>query len=258
VIVQKVYKRFFQIKHMAYVSFVQKEIGEMHKRNCSFNILSIDVSSYGVAPFNLFSPFTSLYEASIPVPGQEGIFSKSVESVWQGLKVINGETDYKMFNKRAKKRRGDVQGHQFGENLIGIIEAREKIYVPTYQYYVENCVPTQLIERILEEQQAGKQVLVYDVEKNGDLQDTSSPLSHAALLAMHLNLRIYNLDRKPQLGAAKDVIDILDDFELEISDRILRLNKILRNKGVREAVRFHGLTHPRRMTDYETARLLLE
>lgn len=73
----------------------------------------------------------------IPVPGMEGVFSASVEGIWQGLKVFEGEgidrsrfTNKTMLDlKRTCRTHGRCLGHMYNGDLIGYIEARKKIYI---------------------------------------------------------------------------------------------------------------------------------
>lgn len=142
---------------------------------------SINVSSYGEQPYNLFSPFSYSPDFKIPVPGQEDIFANSVESIWQGLKVINDCTDFKMFSKKPKKRKGDVEGHMYDNTSLDIVSARKKIYKPAYFFYVENYVPDELKEDILK-QSLDQDIYFYDVESNLDIEDPSDSLAHSVFL----------------------------------------------------------------------------
>ena len=103
-----------------------------------------DVTSKGPDPWVRFSPFYS--HGGIPVPGMDGTVAKSVEGVWQGLKVFESEgTDVSKFDttgmkgiKRSMRTRGRVLGHRFGDELLGYREARERIYLPCYRFVLDN------------------------------------------------------------------------------------------------------------------------
>lgn len=152
------------------------------------NADSIDVSSYGPGGYKSFSPFCSMPgQFSIPVPGNEKILSDSVEGIWQGLKIIEGKTDYSLFKGKPRKREGRPTGHEFGDVVLGYVDARKRIYIPAYAYHAINNV----LDRVcndLEERLLHGNVQFCDVEKNSDVEDTSSPLSHAAVLVDILNV----------------------------------------------------------------------
>jgi len=142
----------------------------------------IDASSRGQIPYKLFSPFSFSLDYQIPVPGRENIYSNSVESIWQGLKIIDNEINFSLFNEKPKKRKGNVQGHLFGNEILGIVEAREIIYRPAYLFYLDNYIKKSLKEDILLKS-LNEDVAFYDVEDNLDINDTKSPLAHSAILA---------------------------------------------------------------------------
>lgn len=111
-----------------------------------------------------------------------------VEAIWQGLKVFEGaDVDVQMFQndtmkniKRTVRKYGKPLGHRKGVNgkeLLGYIEARKQIYIPTYQWVLKNKVPT-IIERLREASKT-KTIILLDYEINCDVDDPSKPLSHA-------------------------------------------------------------------------------
>jgi len=141
----------------------------------------INVSSYGNAPYNVFSPFTYSPDFKIPVPGQHDTYASSVESIWQGLKVIGGKTDFEMFGRKPKKRSGLVDGHLLGEDIVGTSEARDRIYKPSYFFYVGRLVPSGIKEDIIK-RALENSVYFYDVDSNMDMNDESRSLSHSVFL----------------------------------------------------------------------------
>lgn len=139
-----------------------------------------------------FSPFFP--HGGIPIPNTPGSFAESVEGLWQGLKVFEREDidprKWAVTNlsgiKRGGKSRGAVLGHRFGVGggvLLGYREARVRIYLPAYRWVLENRLGDQV--EALRRLAAGTLVLL-DYETNADVEDLSSPLSHAALIKMHL------------------------------------------------------------------------
>jgi O-acetyl-ADP-ribose deacetylase (regulator of RNase III) len=155
--------------------------------------LILDVTSRGNESWVRFSPFYP--HGGIPVPNSPGIFAKSVEGLWQGLKVFEHE-DIDMSRwqvtgmrgiKRAGRTRGKVLGHRFGvgsDVLLGYRDARHHIYLPAYRWVLENRLAAE-VNRLWAEA-AQRPVVLLDYETNGDVDDLSRPLSHAALIKYHL------------------------------------------------------------------------
>ncbi len=155
--------------------------------------LVIDVTSKGEEPWVRFSPFYP--HGGIPIPNTPGVFAQSVEGLWQGLKVFEHEdidpsrweiTDMRAI-KRAGRARGKVVGHRFGvgsEVLLGYRDARYQIYLPVYQWVLENRLADE-VERLRAEA-AEKTVVLLDYETNGVVEDLSAPLSHAALVKCYV------------------------------------------------------------------------
>lgn len=148
--------------------------------------LVIDVSSYADMPHRQLSPFH--VHGGIPIPGMPGKTSDTVEGIWQGLKVIRGEIAPRYFRGPGHKRGGKKpSGHRYGDKLLGIVEARYKIYRVAYEWTLDNRVDPDLIRQLVENAHQGREQYFHDVEDNGDINDPSAPLAHAALLAQYLN-----------------------------------------------------------------------
>ncbi len=155
----------------------------------NYNVV-IDVSSYAAKPFKLFSPFTSSSDFKIPVPGMKGEFSNSVEGIWQGLKLIDGEIDRSLFISRPHKRaRGTYQGHLFENKLVDIVEAREKIYEPSYFYYLDHYVPYADLKLpfYIAALESKEPLLLRDVENNLNPNNPYEAVAHSYYLAKYLN-----------------------------------------------------------------------
>ncbi|MEM3154588.1 MAG: hypothetical protein QW165_03435 [Candidatus Woesearchaeota archaeon] len=147
----------------------------------------IDVSSKGKYPYKLFSPFAYDKTYRIPVPGFEDMRADSVEGIWQGLKIINGKTKAELFTGKPRKREGRVEGHAYGNEVLNYLQARKLIYVPAYIYHaVNNALPRAW--QCLEQKIADSDIFLHDVEKNGSINDTSSPFAHSVILAELLNV----------------------------------------------------------------------
>jgi len=156
----------------------------------------IDVTSRGSEPWVRFSPFYP--HGGIPVPFSHGWSSASVEGIWQGLKVFEqADVDTSKFSnttmqklKRSARTHGKVLGHRAGvegQELLPYLVARQQIYLPSYQWVLDNRLQEQLAELRRLEQQHGTVVLL-DYETNSDPKDSRKPLSHASLIIRHLTL----------------------------------------------------------------------
>ena len=88
--------------------------------------------------------------------------------------------------KRTVRRFGKPLGHRkgvHGTELLGYIEARKLIYIPTYKWVLENkCLD--LVE-LLRRESEKRTVVLLDYETNGDVNDPRKPLSHAQLVKMY-------------------------------------------------------------------------
>lgn len=153
----------------------------------------IDVTSHAKDEFIRLSPFYPV--GGIPVPYSKGWYATCVESVWQGLKDFKSVgTDYSLFKnttmknlKRTTRRFGELKGHRKGVNgkeLLGYIDARKFIYLPTYRWVLENKVSSE-VERIREISRY-KTVILLDYATNPDVENAYSPLSHAALIKAYI------------------------------------------------------------------------
>lgn len=157
------------------------------------NALVIDFTSKGSIPWIKFSPFYP--HGNIPVPFSSGYVSDSVEGIWQGLKVFeSADIDLAKFHvksmkglKRTVRRFGKVLGHRQGvegENLLPYQQARFQIYLPSYRWMLEHCVPREITE--LKRMGQSQQIVLLDYETNGDIENLTKPLSHAALAIKYL------------------------------------------------------------------------
>lgn len=153
----------------------------------------VDVTSKGEEPWVRFSPFYP--HGGIPIPNTPAEPAQSVEGLWQGLKVFEREdidpgkwaiTDMAGI-KRGGKSRGAVRGHRFGvgsDTLLGYRDARIRIYLPAYRWVLDHRLATE-VEQLRRLAASGPLVLL-DYETNPNVEDVSSPLSHAALVMYHL------------------------------------------------------------------------
>ena len=164
-----------------------------------------DVTSNAKDGLVKLSPFYP--HGGIPVPFSPGITAECVEGIWQGLKVFENEgIDTAMFRnntmrniKRTVRTHGRVLGHQRGiENpeILGYVEAKHQIYIPTFKWVLENKV-TNIIER-LRIASKDKTIVLLDYNTCCDVDSPTKPLSHAYLIKAYVEgLYPYN-DRTRQ------------------------------------------------------------
>ena len=131
----------------------------------------------------------------IPVPFTEGLVALSVEGIWQGLKVFEGnDIDTSLFSKRdmknmkrTKRKFGHCLGHRkgvHGEELLGYLTARKEIYLKCYKWVLENKLQKLVTAiRIISK---NKPVVLLDYNTNPDPWNPKSPLSHASLIKAYI------------------------------------------------------------------------
>ncbi|MEL6189104.1 MAG: hypothetical protein AAFU79_31160 [Myxococcota bacterium] len=154
----------------------------------------LDVTSKAAEPWVRFSPFYP--HGGIPVPHSEGVYAESVEGIWQALKVFESQdidvsklsiTSMKGL-KRTVRRFGRVVGHREGvqgERILGYIEARRALYLPSYRFILERRLQEEISD--LRARSTRTTIVLLDYETNVEIEDTSRPLSHAGLVAAFLN-----------------------------------------------------------------------
>lgn len=171
-----------------------------------------DVTSGAKDGLRKLSPFYPHY--GIPVPFSEGYTATCVEAIWQGLKVFEScDADTTLFQndtmkniKRTVRRYGKPLGHRKGVNgkeLLGYIEARKQIYIPTYKWVLKNKVAS-IIERLKAASDSGKTIVLLDYDTNADVENTKKPLSHASLIKAYIE-GIYPYGERPTKETPKDV-----------------------------------------------------
>ncbi len=152
-----------------------------------------DVTSGAKDGLVKLSPFYP--HGGIPVPFSDGYTATCVEAIWQGLKVFEGcGVDVEMFKndtmkniKRTVRRFGKPLGHRkgvHGTELLGYIEARKLIYIPTYKWVLENKVAN-IIDRLREASKT-KTIVLLDYDTNADVENAKKPLSHASLIKAYV------------------------------------------------------------------------
>lgn len=158
------------------------------------NAILADVTSNAADDLKKLSPFYP--HGGIPVPFSEGYTAMCVEAIWQGLKVFEGcDVDTQLFHndtmkniKRTTRRFGRPLGHRKGvkgTELLGYIEARKQIYIPTYKWMLENRAAS-IIERLRKASNSGKTIILLDYDTNADVENAHKPLSHASLIKAYV------------------------------------------------------------------------
>ena len=170
-----------------------------------------DVTSKAKDGVVKLSPFYPHY--GIPVPFSPGYTATCVEAIWQGLKVFEGcDVDTSLFCndtmrglKRTVRKYGKPLGHRKGVNgteLLGYIEARKQIYIPTYKWVLENKVKD-IIDRLREASKT-KTIVLLDYDTNADVDNPNKPLSHASLIKAYAE-GIYPYRDKVEETGNKDI-----------------------------------------------------
>lgn len=147
----------------------------------------VDTTSKG-NEFIKLSPFYP--HGGIPVPFSKWV-SYSVEGVWQGLKVFENEgVDFSCFEnhsmrniKRTIKKHGRIRGHQRGDNpndILGFVEAKREIYIPTYEWVLKNRANGEIDRLRLMAERTDLVLLDYNTCECPF--DPIKPLSHASLV----------------------------------------------------------------------------
>ncbi len=157
------------------------------------NAKIVDVTSKATTGLVKLSPFFP--HGDIPIPFSENRKAKSVEGIWQALKVFeNVDIDESMFLndtmkdiKRTIRKYGKPLGHRKGVNgkeLLNYIDARIQIYLPCYLWVLENKV-SDIIKR-LKEASLKEDIVLLDYETNCDVLNPKKPLSHAFLVKAYV------------------------------------------------------------------------
>jgi len=157
------------------------------------NAKIVDVTSKATTCLIKLSPFYP--HGDIPILFSENRKAKSVEGIWQALKVFeSADIDEAMFYndtmkdiKRTVRKYGKPLGHRKGVNgseLLNYIDARIQIYLPSYLWILENKV-SEIIERLRVASQK-EDIVLLDYETNCDVLNSKKPLSHAFLVKAYV------------------------------------------------------------------------
>lgn len=161
------------------------------------NAVFADVTSQ--SPYLWLRQLSPFYPwGGIPVSYSPGITATCVEAVWQGLKVFESlDIDETIFLndtmrglKRTARKYGKVLGHRkgvHGDVLLGYLEARKKIYIPTYRWMLEHKAHNTIqYFRQFCTDNPDKTIVLLDYQTNCDIEDLRKPLSHAFLIKAYI------------------------------------------------------------------------
>lgn len=174
-------------------------------------------SNYG--GLRVLSPFYP--HGNIPIPGMEGRTATCVEAIWQGLKVFEHcGVDYSLFRndtmkniKRSVRRYGKPLGHKFGDKLLNYKDARWLIYLPAYQYVLENVpIVRHTLEKIREKLNESD-IVFLDYNTNCNIADYSKPLSHAGLVKLYLEGKYPNIEDRESFESENKANITYDNIE---------------------------------------------
>lgn len=189
----------------------------------------IEVSSRAPLPFRYLSPFYP--HGHVPVLGMSGTTADSVEGVWQGLKLLQGTIDPTYFHGRGKKRRGKPTGHLYGTEILDYREARDVIYVTLYRWMIYEAPHARDTALQLLREGRHQDIFVHDVETNGNIDDLTRPLAHAAVLVDILNDNLAALERYEMDPAFKQHYDADTDSFGVLSYELYPLADFLIQEG---------------------------
>lgn len=192
--ISEIKKTIFQIKTIPLEAISPEKVLMLKEQNPNAKFYDTSTNApYSqnylfVNNFSEFSPFNQLVD--IPIPGQNGT-SQTVEGVWQGLKIIKGKIDTNYFKGKGRKRYGKAQGHKLGDKKIQYIEARQKIYMPSYKFMLNNADPLQeKIQILMENAKEGYKQFLFDVDTNVDPYYTKSALAHSTIIVDYINEKL--------------------------------------------------------------------
>jgi hypothetical protein len=180
------------------VQFAKRKKGRKIRKKENPQRIAYDAASMEEHKF--LNPFFFSEDFNIPVPGQVNKYSNTVEAIWQGLKIVDGETCFDMFGiqephkrpmTRARKEDPDFKyadsKFEYGGKELDLVTARKVIYVPTYRHLFEHYVPDEFKEQVKKQVEEGKEVFFYDWDDNPDLDNTEKSFAHASLLVELMN-----------------------------------------------------------------------
>lgn len=165
----------------------------MHYKDSEF----IDVTLKGDHPWVMLSPYYP--HGGIPIPYFPSDFvSVTVEGIYEGLKIFEFyNIDISKFQeknfakiKRPVKNMGQpiaIKKGIHGHDSFDLITARKEIYIKSYEWVLNNKVHDLII--LLKNKSEKNDIVLLDNETNDNIENTSRPLSHAALVKNYITCK---------------------------------------------------------------------
>lgn len=179
---------------MIYVENKRRKLEKIKEQYPNAEILDL-TSKSSERDLQILSPFYP--HGNIPIPFSPEYEAKSVEGIWQGLKVFekNG-IDMESFSndtmknlKRTVRKYGKPLGHQKGiggTELLGYFDARMQIYLPSYKWVLDNVPEVHDVVMRIKKRAKDHDIVFLDYNTNTDFRDTSTPMSHAGLVKLYI------------------------------------------------------------------------
>lgn len=200
------------IKIIAMIYVVNKKRKEENILRDYPGAIILDITSKSSYAQKL-SPFYP--HGNIPIPFSNGATAASVEGIWQGLKVFEHEdvcmdsfaNDTMKNLKRTVRRLGCPKGHRkgiHGSELLDYLSARILIYLPSYEWVLENVPDVRNIVDKIKKKSEETDIVLLDYNTNLDFRNLSTPLSHAGLVKLYIegNYPHPNLEEELALHSA--------------------------------------------------------
>ena len=97
------------------------------------------------------------------------------------------------------------RGHLYEGKLIGYLTARHQIYLPAYNWVLENRLSE--LTRKLKRLSQTRTVVLLDYETNCDVNDAGKPLSHASLVKAYVDaMPVIPEDQQPAVDYAEGMM----------------------------------------------------
>ncbi len=187
---------------MIYIANKRRKLESIKKQYPDAIILDVTSKAGWAQKLSPFYP-----HGGIPIPNSGSVTGMSVEGIWQGLKVFESQgVSVSHFHnatmkglKRTVRSLGKPLGHQYGvssNELLSYLEARVAIYLPTYKWVLENVQEAKSLVHRIAMKSKETDIVLLDYNTNEDFMNLKSPLSHAALIKLHIENRYPKLNLK--------------------------------------------------------------
>lgn len=178
--------------------FIERKEFYNNKLKSEIDSVFIDVSKDSTSPYKIFNP--NYCWGRIPLPYKQNIYknrqitAESLNALWEGLKVFeNCDIDISWFksstngarveNEKSGKFIGIKRGI-YGDCVFSEEEARERVYIPTYKWILENRAYEFVLK--LRNIRQYKDIVIIDDNTNCNIKDCEEPLSTGFLLKAYI------------------------------------------------------------------------